>query len=901
MNGSWPAIYVQKATALGIFEDVVNGGATGADRGDVAIMLFNALDLPEVYADGDGATQYKNGSTSFTANNQSFYGTSMLATLNKSGTSEYGILGATDADDAVIDVRSYVGAVGKIYKDKDGDVISIGDLKTEFLTGTVNGDGDEFTSNGTKYTINDDAFSVVNSVDGTLSKNQTSVPKFVNGKQSGTYGKGTNGALDEVKVNQSITIAAKVSGKTITNILTVSEWSKTENNSPVSYADQRLFEESDANTISNKQTLAGYDFKTNDNGDIDYTTFILTGVDSLDDIEEDNVVYTYADSNKVIRKVEVGTEIVEGTLKSFTVGTKATDDNVGTQAKFDIDGTTYQGTNATASADVVLDADHILNWTLGDSDPVEVSDDVKAYLDATGKIFQIEQLEAGASSYALVLDYDIQWENGSEGTEVRDSTALNGNDSLVKVLTASGDVVTLTLNSSAKNAATVAADENAIDYNGNKVTFSGTTFSVGDIITYTLNSSNKVKKITVKADATLDTDEDPVVLKSNSDKITAKGYYSGKAINDSAVIFTAGTLSDRTDSYDDNVSVPRYYLDEDDADVTKLASLLDKDDVPAYAKIIKNGKYTALVLSKTAVSNDVSYGLITSVTNINDDSITADYKVTMLVNGESKEYYVDDDANYKDSDVDKPIKNVFYGFKTNVKGYISGLDDDTDDTDGIYSSDGKTYIGVTVAGSNGISVKSNVVTDGGYTIDSNAIYYKYNATSETFEVGDKSDMTGASAGKVAIFLDTDEKDDKDKVADVVIIAPATVAQNVVASVATEDSVDSVIKTAAAEKAVADAITAINSLSKAEGTFVADATDDDKVNAAKEAAITAAENAVTSELVSIDSNATAYAVSGSENTYDVELTINSTATDLDDEPLATDTATVRVTLKAAENK
>ena len=58
MNGTWPAIYVQKAMALGVFEDVVNGGANGANRGDIAIMLYNAIELAEVYADADGTTHY---------------------------------------------------------------------------------------------------------------------------------------------------------------------------------------------------------------------------------------------------------------------------------------------------------------------------------------------------------------------------------------------------------------------------------------------------------------------------------------------------------------------------------------------------------------------------------------------------------------------------------------------------------------------------------------------------------------------------------------------------------------------------------------------------------------------------------------------------------------------------
>lgn len=49
MNGTWPAIYVQKATALGLFENVEgNNYGTGANRGDVAIMLYNALNTPMV-------------------------------------------------------------------------------------------------------------------------------------------------------------------------------------------------------------------------------------------------------------------------------------------------------------------------------------------------------------------------------------------------------------------------------------------------------------------------------------------------------------------------------------------------------------------------------------------------------------------------------------------------------------------------------------------------------------------------------------------------------------------------------------------------------------------------------------------------------------------------------------
>jgi hypothetical protein len=875
MNGSWPAIYIQKATALGIFEDVVNGGATGADRGDVAIMLYNALDLPEVYADGDGATQYKNGSTDFTGTDgKTFKGTSMLATLNKSGTSEYGILSASEADDALINVRSYVGAVGKIYKDKDDNVLSVGDLKTEFLTGTVNSDGDEFTSNGVTYTVNDDAFSTVTD-SGSLSKGANSVPKFVNGVEDGTYTKGTNGALDNVNLNKSITIAAKLSGRTITNILTISEWSKKQ-------GDQDLFEESDANTINNKQALFGYDFKTDDDGDVDYSTFILTGVDSLDDIEEDNVVYVYADKYDKIRKVEVGTEVVEGTLNGFSKGTKADgksiNGNSGVQAKFEIDDTTYSGTQASVSKDKV---DSAFNWTLSDdSDDVDVGDDVVAYLDSTGKIFQIEQLEAGASSYALVLDYDITWETSKAGIEVADSTALNDNDSLVKVLTAGGDVLTLTL----KGGADIEADYK--DTSGSEVnTITTDAFSVGDIITYNLNSSSKVKKITIKANAKIETTGALQNLGNTSD-ITAKGYWNGKAINDSAVLFSVDSMTEREKTYSRKTKdVPAQYIDEDDVDVVKLSSILDTDDVDAYSYVTKNGKYTAMVLNGNAVSNDAQYGLVTNVTKVDNDSLTADYRVTMLVNGETQSYYVDDDATTYYGTNSTPIKNRFYAFKTNASGYISKFDGESTGA-GIYIDDTKTtFLGAVAADSNGdISMKSNVVADS-YTVDSNVVYYNWEEADEEFSIGDKSDLTNPGTGYVALFLDTDKDDDKDGVADVVIIVPASEAANIVPASANNDTVTEAAKKSEAESAVKAA------KAKVDGKET-QATSDKSIT---KTAIDYATETISNSAISVEAGTPAADATSGNYPYSVALKISSKTV-----LTVSDTATVTVTSPPATN-
>ena len=731
MNGTWPAIYVQKAMALGIFEDVVNGGANGANRGDIAIMLFNAIDLPEVYADGDGATQYKSGSTTFTGNdNKTFKGTSMLATLNKDGSSEYKIVDEDDADNAVYNIRSYVGLAGKVYTNKDGDVISVGDLQSTALTGTFNSKYDEFTVGDKTYKVANDALKHV--IEGSswsvenvaTAKGETSaktVAYFDNGEVDSANAIDSKDDLKTtVKYNKKITLGAKVSGSTITQIHSVSVWNATS---------QDLFETSDASVISKSHKLFGKEFDEDDNKDIDYTSFELVGVDSLDKIAEDNVVAVFANGD-TIRKVEVGTEKVTGTFEEFSEGTVAKDQNNGKPATATIAGKTYKTSKASDKA-----SDDIADWTSAtDDDSVSVGDEITAYLNASGSIFKVELSSASASNYAMVLDYAVTY----DANKVVNDQSLNGNDSKIKVMTSTGEVVTLTF----KNKADIVGDDG-------KAVNAGT-LTVGDIITYDLNSSKAVKKVTIKSDANLNS--------TDKHDITAKGYYDGTAIADNATIFTIDDFSDRTGS----ASVPAKYIDSDDAGVAKLDSLKDTDKVINYAKYLKSGRYAAMVIDGNATSNDEIFGVITGYSKLgSDDASGCDYKVQTIVNGEAKTYYYDG--------TDLPgianLKTAIFRFKLNASGNITALYD-ADDTE----FEG-TVLGYATAGKNGITFKNNSVetNNGSRSIDSDAVFYKYSTDNNKFNTCYKADIESADAGKYAILIDTDTGSDKDKVADVVLL------------------------------------------------------------------------------------------------------------------------------------
>ena len=745
MNGTWPAIYVQKAMALGIFSDVVNGGANGATRGDTAIMLFNAIDLPEVYADGDGATQYKSGSTTFTGSDgKTFKGTSMLATLNKDAAAPaYGVVGADDADNAVSNIRSLVAAVGKVYTNKDGDVLSIGDIKSQFVTGTVNGAKDKLTAkDGTVYSINSTPYSTVDSTTGVTTKTVTikndtedvaAVPYFVNGVQDGSA------TLANVDKNEMVTLAAKISGKTITNIYSISTWSKAD-----SMFKHDLFEEGDATTITSKHKLEGFEFLTDDNDQIDTTTFELSGVDSLDKIAEDNVVYVYADKQDKIRKVEIGTKIVEGTLDSFTIGTKSSTGDKGKSAKFEIAGTTYSGSKAAST-----ESDNYADWLRsGDDDNAQLGDTVKAYLDAVGNIYKLEKVSSGSTDYALIVDKA----EGKTGNTVSTMTAttvagitkytgtytsksdMDKDPYRIKLVTSKGETVTLEV----KDGATVT---NTIDE----------TPDIGDVITYTLNSSNKIKSIDVKSN----------YAKSADNTVTKKGYVGGVQILDSAVIFSIET---GTTHWSENGAI-----DADDVSIIKLSTILDTTGITIYGKTTTSkGLIDGLVVNSSATSDDIYYGVVTAKTKVDSDKYDGQYRVVVLQNGESKTYYTDNDTL---------VKNAFYAFKLDSKGLIEDGADCVQvgptNANGLFSAGNNVYLGYAVAANDeGISVSSSRVTlaDGTtkVSLDSAVKYYNYDGG---YVVGDKNDLTGADNGAVAFFFDIEsDKDDLDGVADLVIIA-----------------------------------------------------------------------------------------------------------------------------------
>lgn len=353
LPGEWPAEWMIKAQTLGLFKNVVNKTG-GANRGDIAIMLYNALDEVIGYVDGDNK---------FVGEKTGDYD-NMLVRLGAEKSAAAVILGS---EDTAINLRPYVGAYAETYW-MDDEIIAVVE-KSEFLTG----DFDQVDCGGT-FEVGDVEYKISDAV-------ADPTTPFAFGFENGTleweddylcdWGTGT------------YTLAVDVSGKTITKIYSILWWD-------VTYHGQ--FSEADADSIVDDQMIDDYEFVLDDDDEIDLNSFELFGAASLDKISEDDVIYVYVDDENDIRKIEVGTETVSGEI------TRVSGD------KFTVGGKVYEG--VTEIGGVAYDYN---------PDSAEAGDEVVLVLDYNGDIYLIEDVSR-ETNYAIFVDGKNQSGTGNFAT-----------------------------------------------------------------------------------------------------------------------------------------------------------------------------------------------------------------------------------------------------------------------------------------------------------------------------------------------------------------------------------------------------------------------------------------------------------------------------------------------------
>jgi hypothetical protein len=210
-------------------------------------------------------------------------------------------------------------------------VVALTKVKTQFLSGRfiVEGGVAKFQSvDGTKYNLGGGpgAASMKTLGNDDFHLGFTSGPAFfLNGDEVVLSG----GLADEyiyyhvgnATYNQSakLVVAAEVVGLTITNLHSVAIWDARDYSVPGTAVKTKgehfLYA---AGQISGTK-FNGHNFPLDVNNEVDHNAYILKGVDSIDDLAADNVVYVYKNNDKTIRRIDVGTTTQAGTITNVNL------------------------------------------------------------------------------------------------------------------------------------------------------------------------------------------------------------------------------------------------------------------------------------------------------------------------------------------------------------------------------------------------------------------------------------------------------------------------------------------------------------------------------------------------------------------------------------------------------
>jgi hypothetical protein len=521
LPGGWPAEWMIKANSLGIFDGVsMTSGAAGANRGDIAQMLYNSLELLIGQVNNDNVWEaFKPDDTMLIRLGAKLIAADDAEALDKAGFADDGIIYGNE--DTLVNLRAYVGAYADRYVNKNDEIIKVLPVSV-FLTGEYDGDGVFEADNGTDYNIAS-----------TLADNE--IPGFWNGVNTDTWALDETSGYFEEDEWDTVTIAVKVSGKTIKEIYTTAYWDANEFD---------LYSDSYKDEIADDQALMGVDFALDDDDEIDFKSFELLGVDSLDDIDEDNVVYVYASfkANGIdydhITKIAVGTKTVTGKV---TIMNNA-------ETTFTIAGKSYD-----------------ISY-YNDSKP-DLGDTGTAYLDYFGEIYAWDPEDSSVGNYALVL-----------AASDAENTVLDKDR--VKLLLADGTSKVFNAKESAYG--TVSA------------------ITTGALITYSVDKDGVLTKINVQSVLTTTT-------AAVTGKLNAAGtIFDGKAVSSKVVVFTfdgtdydVAKLSDVT--RDDSLKAESNYVGTfTPADGSRIeVMIIDADSVGGRSSV-----YAVLNSLKAAWNDD---------------------------------------------------------------------------------------------------------------------------------------------------------------------------------------------------------------------------------------------------------------------------------------------------------
>ena len=571
--GSWPVNWVTKAKTLGIL-DGITAGSAGANRGDIAIMTYQTLDqeIGKVNKDGDFVTALTSVGVSDTmlkrlGANEYDPGADAYDTLLASSIGAEFVV--TGDEDSIISLKALQGALVTAYANDDNEIIAIKEVLSVFITDDYEDvDVDGVISTSDKF----GDYKVKANFEIATAATAGTTYQIVNGGATAV-------AMDLAAVvdGDEYTIAAKVSGNYISKIYSIASWDAT--------GTTGMIDEDDLEDIEDDE-LFGIEFKTNNKDEIDLDSFALFGVASLDDIKEDHVVYVYADATPEITRIDVGTEVVEGTVSKITSsGTKAT-----------VAGKEYKISGYVGGTFAGLGA--------------KVGDSVELYLDYYGKVFDLEVTDGEDDLLAIVVDYELLV-----------PVKMSDGDSQVKLFLADGTIKTFTVDDDDLENQDI-ADLFVVDpRNPDRAGGATGTLDAGQVVEYSLDKNGKLNAISFAAATGSDA--------TGTMDVTKKGSYDGLYIASDATIFTT------IDGKGFNAATEVVGNDEDEWGVTTLDKILGLEDVKAFYSYDATAKRIEWMVIAGGDTDEDVFAVYNDYAKVDADN---EYEVYLMIDGKAVTY-----------------------------------------------------------------------------------------------------------------------------------------------------------------------------------------------------------------------------------------------------------------------
>lgn len=671
LNGTYPACFVSKAVSLGAMKNL-HSGSGEANRADCAQLIFNVLQQHIGKVGNNNIwVAFGSGEAGIDA-----YDTMLVRLGAHLGSADGGELvtrDMVDDEDTLCDLSSLLGHVITYYHNDEHQIVAVAEVLTKEVVGKLN-----------------DAETKIGDVKVAANCDPTDAETFINGYE----------ADFTVKTGVEYTWTYMEKSGKVDEVVSVLDWVVT--------ADKKMTAD-DVKTITDEDapSILEVAFKVVDEDademEIDTKSFILEGVDSLEDIAKDHVVYVYeggvdADDMHVV-KIQVGTKVVSGVYDEVASNGK----------KVTVEDTTYSIANVRDLENVIAAAD-VNQWA-------KAGNEGSVYLDFFGKFYALKDVEDPETGYVVVLKTQKVDNEDTTG----DPDSIDNTVNKIKVFTADGEAKIYNVN--VNKVDTKAANDQ--DY----LEWDDVEGDAGMVVKLVLDKNDKVTGIKAVALEEF-TDED----------VNKKGVTESKAylLQDSAVVF----------AFEDDTKMTK----ESNWSVVKATSLWNKTVEVLNCNADSKGKIKVAVVSDAnANDGDVSYGIIKSYSEIKDYA-----KVAVLLDGEATTVKWDED------DADRALLNapgtVLYAIELDDTEVVS-INKFVGDNAKTFVTDEITGTAVTVDDVNRLWVKVNG-ENVWFSLADEVVVYVYDQSDKAWTVKTASYMDGLKANKYVSFVlyDTNKED-----------------------------------------------------------------------------------------------------------------------------------------------